>query len=72
MYKVYSKENCPQCEQAVALLEAHDQDFQLLKLGRDYERDDLLALAPNARSLPQIFKDGRLLGGLENLRLMFN
>lgn len=68
MYTVYSKDNCPQCETAKMLLAAKGEQFNVLKLGADITREELLALIPTARTMPQIMKDGQLLGGLSELR----
>jgi len=55
VYVVYGKENCPFCEQAKALLTTKGMKFDYLTLDVDYDRDDLFALAPNARTVPQIW-----------------
>jgi glutaredoxin len=64
MYVIYSKDNCPNCEVAIKLL----PEATVLKLGVEYEREDLLKLLPNCRSVPQIFKDGVYLGDLKRLK----
>lgn len=64
-YTIYSKENCPACITAIKLL----PDATVLKLNVDYTKEELLAIAPCAKSLPQILCDGVLLGGLSELKL---
>ena len=66
--KVYSKPNCPQCQQAKALLEAKWIQYETLMLGTDYSREELLTIAPGARTVPQIVDDGVLIGGFPELR----
>ena len=66
--KVYSKPNCPQCQQAKALLEAKGIQYETLMLGIDYNREELLAIAPGARTVPQVMADGVLIGGFPELR----
>ncbi len=66
--KVYSKPNCPQCQQAKALLEATGIQYETLMLGTDYNREELLTIAPGARTVPQIVADGVLIGGFPELR----
>ena len=43
-------------------------EFEVKKLDVDYTKEDILALVPQARSFPLIFKDGEYLGGLVELR----
>lgn len=64
MYEIYSKDACPNCDTAVKLATAKGVDFKVLKLGTDYTREELFAKAPAARAVPQVFSDGKLLGGL--------
>ena len=66
--KVYSKPNCPQCQQAKSLLESKALPFETLMLGTDYSREELLTIAPGARTVPQIVADGKLIGGFHELR----
>ena len=67
MYTIYSKPNCSFCLQAKELLEQNNLDFEYLQLGTHYNLDVLMTLAPNAKSLPQVFKDGVLVGGYSDL-----
>ena len=67
MYTIYSKSNCSFCMQAKELLEQNNLDFEYLQLGTHYNLDVLMTLAPNAKSLPQVFKDGVLVGGYSDL-----
>lgn len=72
MFTVYTKDNCSYCEMAKALLLQKGIPFQALKLGQDITREELLAQIPNARTMPQILKDGEPIGGFSELRLMLN
>ena len=67
MYTIYSKPNCSFCMQAKNLLEDNKLEFEYLQLGTHYSLDELMTLAPNAKSFPQVFKDGVLVGGFNNL-----
>ena len=67
MIEVYSKDACPQCVQAVNMLNAKGLEYKVLKLGVDYTRDELLVKAPGARTVPQVFADGVLVGDLAAL-----
>lgn len=69
---VWSKDNCPYCDQAKGLLKMKGIEFEEKKIGDEYTRDDLLAVAPGARSVPQIFIDDILVGGFQELKNYLN
>jgi glutaredoxin len=69
---IWSKDACPFCVQAKALLKRKGIEFEERKIGDGYTREDLLAVAPTARTVPQIFLDGELVGGYTDLRDYFN
>ena len=65
---VWSKDSCPFCLQAKALLESNGIEFEERNVSKDWTKDQLLAAVPNARTLPQIFLDDKLVGGFTELR----
>jgi len=65
---VWSKYNCPYCEQAKALLTSKGIQFEEKKIGDGYTKEELLEAVPNARSVPQIFLEGQLIGGFTELK----
>ena len=65
---VWSKYHCPYCDQAKALLKQRDIEFEEKKIGDGYTREDLLEAVPTARTVPQIFLDGELIGGFTELK----
>ena len=67
MYTIYSKPNCSFCMQAKQLLEMEQLPFEYKQLGTHYNLDELMTLAPNAKSFPQVFKDGKCIGGYIDL-----
>ena len=67
MYTIYSKPNCSYCLQAKQLLEMEQLPFEYKNLGTHYSLDELMTLAPNAKSFPQVFKDGNRIGGFSDL-----
>ena len=67
MYTIYSKPNCGYCLQAKQLLEMEQLLFEYKQLGTHYDLDELMTLSPNAKSFPQVFKDGVLVGGFSDL-----
>jgi glutaredoxin len=65
---VWSKSACPYCEQAKSLLNHKGIEFEERKIGDGYLKEDLLAAVPNARTVPQIFLDDKLIGGYTELK----
>ena len=65
---VWSKYNCPFCDQAKALLKSKNIPFEERKIGDGYTKEELLEAVPNARTVPQIFLDDQLIGGFTELR----
>ena len=65
---LWSKYNCPYCDQAKALLKSKGIVFEEKKIGDGYTKEELLEAVPTARTLPQIFLDGELVGGFTELR----
>ena len=68
MLTIYSKDNCQQCLQAIMLCEMKGAEFNVLKLGVDYEKEYILKISPSARSFPLITKDGEYIGTLQDLK----
>lgn len=66
--KLYSKQNCTQCDQAKVLLQMKNVDFKKLQLDQDFSLEDIKTLAPTARTFPVIFVDDNLVGGLNELK----
>jgi glutaredoxin 3 len=65
---VWSKYNCPYCDQAKALLKQRGIKYEERKIGDGYSREELLEAVPNARTVPQIFINNQLIGGFTELR----
>ena len=65
---VWSKDQCPYCDQAKALLKSRNIEFEERNVSRDWTREHLLEAVPNARAVPQIFLDEELVGGFNELR----
>jgi len=67
MITIYSKNNCPFCDRAKALLESKDIPFEVIKMEENTGAREFL-MEQGLRSVPQIFKDGVLLpGGYQGL-----
>ena len=65
---VWSKDSCPYCVQAKALLESRGIEYEERNVSQNWTREQLLEAVPTARTLPQIFLDQELVGGFTELR----
>ena len=65
---VWSKNQCPFCVQAKALLESRGIEFEERNVSTDWTKEQLLESVPTARTLPQIFLDDNYIGGFTELR----
>ena len=65
---IWSKYHCSYCDQAKALLKSKGIQFEEKKIGDGYTKEELLEAVPTARTVPQIFIDGELVGGFTELK----
>lgn len=65
---VWSKYNCSYCEQAKSLLKSKGIVFEERKIGDGYTKEELLEAVPNARTVPQVILNGKLIGGFTDLQ----
>jgi glutaredoxin len=65
---VWSKNQCPYCDQAKALLKQKGIEFEEKKVGEGFTKEDLLEAVPTARTVPQIILNGELIGGFQELK----
>jgi len=65
---IWSRDHCPYCEQAKNLLKSRSIEFEEKKIGHGYTKEQLLEAVPTARTVPQIFIDGKLVGGFTELK----
>lgn len=65
---VWSKDACPFCVQAKALLESKGIEYEERNVSKDWTKEQLLAVVPTARTLPQIFLEEEYVGGFTELR----
>ena len=65
---IWSKENCPFCVQAKALLKQKGIETEERNINKDWTKEQLMDAVPDARTLPQIFLDDKLVGGFTELR----
>ena len=65
---VWSKDQCPYCVQAKALLESKGIEYEERNVSKDWTKEQLLEVVPTARTLPQIFLGEELVGGFTELK----
>jgi glutaredoxin len=68
---IWSKDACPFCDQAKALLNQRGIAFEERRIGEGYTREQLLEAVPTARTVPQIFLDNKHIGGFTELKKHF-
>ena len=69
---VWSKNQCPYCDQAKNLLTLKGIEYEERNINDGWDKEDLMAAVPNARTVPQIFLDDQLIGGFTELRKHFD
>lgn len=69
---VWTKDLCNYCTAAKSLLNVKGIEFEERKIGREYTREQLLEAVPNARTVPQIFLDGKYVGGFTELKALLD
>lgn len=69
---VWTKDLCNYCTAAKSLLTVKGIDYEEKKVGREYTREQLLEAVPNARTVPQIFLDGKYIGGFTELKALLD
>ena len=68
---VWSKNQCPFCDQAKNLLKMKGIEFEERNVSKDWTKEQLLEAVPTARTLPQIFLDDNYIGGFTELKKHF-
>lgn len=60
---VWSKHNCPFCVRAKHALADKGLKYEERIIGEDWTKEQLLEMVPDARSVPQIIIDEKVIGG---------
>jgi glutaredoxin len=68
---VWSKNQCPFCDQAKNLLKMKGIEFEERNVSKDWTKEQLLEAVPTARTVPQIFLDDNYIGGFTELKKYF-
>ncbi|WP_250125889.1 glutathione peroxidase [Chroococcidiopsis sp. CCMEE 29] len=64
---LFAKVGCPYCARAKEMLNEHEIDYEEIVLGKDVTTRSLRAVTGGATTVPQVFIDGKLVGGSEAL-----
>ena len=67
MLDVYTRPTCIWCIRAKELLNSKGIPFKNLDINDDELRKELKVKAPGIKTIPQIFKDEKRIGGYEDL-----
>ncbi len=71
--EVYSKKDCPFCHKAKELLREKGQSFIEIDVEKDQEKlKEMLKRSRGRKTVPEIFIDGQLIGGFDELRDLAN
>jgi glutaredoxin 3 len=67
--QIYTTNYCPYCTRAKALLARKGVRFEEIDVTNDPElREKMVRLAGGRRTVPEIFVDGKLVGGYDELK----
>lgn len=70
MIKVYSKDYCPYCKRAIALLDSLDVKYEVVDITQTPEVIEELAEKSGFRTVPQIYVGDKCLGGFTDIDAM--
>jgi glutaredoxin len=66
-WTIYSKNNCPYCDKAKFELQ-HEAEVEVKNISTNPDYlTELMEKNPVARTMPQIFKDDKLIGGYDQI-----
>ncbi|HEX2764057.1 MAG TPA: glutaredoxin 3 [Allosphingosinicella sp.] len=66
--EIYTKFGCPYCARAMRLLDEKGVEYEEYEINSTPgKREEMLSRAPGRTTVPQIFIDGRHLGGSDDL-----
>ncbi len=65
---VYTRDYCAFCRHAKALLNSKGVDFEEIDISQDEALQEKIWQSSGRKTVPQIFVDGRPLGGFEEIR----
>lgn len=67
MVTIWGTATCPFCERAKAMCEQYDLKYEYILIDSEEKRQELLELAPDAKTVPQIWWNSNYIGGFTEL-----
>lgn len=72
-YTIWTKDRCGFCNMAKRLLKSKGFEYEERNVtSGDWTKDQMLEAAPGAKTFPQIFEDGKYIGGFTELNEYLN
>ncbi|CAI3954443.1 Glutaredoxin (GrxC) (PDB:1AAZ) [Commensalibacter communis] len=66
--EIYTQPGCPYCQKALMLLQAKNADFQEISAPKGTpQREEAINRSGGKTTVPQIFIDGKAIGGCDDL-----
>ncbi len=65
--EIYSKNYCPFCQRAIALLNIKGASYKLIDVSDDKQLEQEMQLRSGRSTVPQIFVGSQLIGGCDDL-----
>lgn len=67
MIEIYGKKPCPHCDRVIQLCKKEGLEYTYKQLGKDFNREEMLLMFPNAKTFPQIKIEGKVIGEYTDL-----
>lgn len=67
--EIYGKDNCPWCKRAQELFDNLSIKYNYYTLNVDYTKEELYEKVPDAKTVPQIFINNKLIGGFNDIAM---
>jgi glutaredoxin len=65
-YLIYSKENCPYCEQIKQVMNLTNLTYEILKLDSDFTKEQFYEIFGEGSTFPQVVSGETKLGGCKD------
>jgi glutaredoxin-related protein len=65
-YLIYSKENCPYCEQIKQVMNLLNLNHEILSLDENFSKKEFYEIFGESSTFPQVIVDGTQLGGCKD------
>jgi glutaredoxin len=64
---IYSKDDCPWCDKAKALMIANSEEYNEIVIGRDITREEFTEQFPDVKTVPYIIIGSQIIPSYESL-----